>query len=97
LDKLPPNSDALLSAQEAKERLRVQAATRAFTDVGGCRGAEGKPNRSQSAGVSRDLVAALSDERHGDPRKLIEAIDRHEADFIGYPTEGYAKARQPAY
>jgi hypothetical protein len=54
----------------------VQAATRTFTDVGGCRGAEGKPSRSQPAGVSRDLLAALSDERHGDPRKVTGSSQR---------------------
>jgi len=56
--------------------MRVQAATRTFTDVGGCRGAEGKPSRSQPAGVSRDLLAALSDERHGDPRKVTGSSQR---------------------
>ena len=44
--------------------------------VGGCRGAEGKPSRSQPAGVSRDLLAALSDERHGDPRKVTGSSQR---------------------
>src|ERR1700732_3986171 len=56
--------------------MRVQAATRPLTDVGGCRGAEGKPSRSQPAGVSRDLLAALSDERHGDPRKVTGSSQR---------------------
>jgi hypothetical protein len=60
----------------AFRKMRVQAATRTFTDVGGCRGAEGKPSRSQPAGVSRDLLAALSDERHGDPRKVTGSSQR---------------------
>jgi hypothetical protein len=54
----------------AFRKMRVQAATRSFTDVGGSRGAEGKPSRSRPAGVPRDLLAALSDERYGDPRKV---------------------------
>src|ERR1700720_4992884 len=44
--------------------------------VGGRRGAEGKPSRSQPAGVSRGLLAALSDERHGDPRKVTGSSQR---------------------
>src|SRR6267142_4475123 len=54
----------------------VQAATRTFTDIGGSRGAEGKPSRSRPSAVPGDLLAALSDERHGDPRKVTGSSQR---------------------
>jgi hypothetical protein len=60
----------------AFRKMRVQAATRTFTDVGGSRGAEGKPSRSRPAAVPRDPLAALSDERHGDPRKVTDSWQR---------------------
>ena len=56
--------------------MRVQATTRTFTDIGGSRGAEGKPSRSRPSGVPGDLLAALSDERHGDPRKVTGSSQR---------------------
>jgi hypothetical protein len=67
----------------AFRKWRVQAATPTLTDVGGFRGAEGKPSRSQPAGVSRDLLAALSDERHGDPRKGVVDSTCDPADECG--------------
>src|SRR6516165_12586953 len=56
-------------------KMRVQAATRTFTDVGGSRGAEGKPSRSRPAGV--EAGGSIGGLDHGCSRRLIGQIATH--------------------